>query len=85
MQQREVLRHVERGESALSLQGAARVASDMLAARWRSRSSATWIFGNCCGHAPPSLLDTQIGSNAIAPPLTDREIHEWAGLRGSIK
>ena len=36
-------------------------------------------------HAHPSLLDTRIGSDAVAPPLSDREIHEWEGLRGSVK
>jgi hypothetical protein len=40
-------------------------------------------IGELLRHAHPSLLDTQIGSDAIAPPLTDREIHEWEGLRES--
>jgi len=85
MQQREVLRHVEYGESALSLQGAARVASDML-----GREVAVHELGNLdlqelLRHAHPSLLDPRIGSDAVAPPLTDCEIHEWEALRGSVK
>ena len=53
VQQREVLRHVERGESALSVQGAARVASDMLGREVAEHESATWIFGSSCGTRIP--------------------------------
>jgi hypothetical protein len=35
-------------------------------------------------HAHPALLDPSIGSDAVAPPLTDREIQDWKGLRGSV-
>jgi hypothetical protein len=84
MQQREVLRHVERSESALSLQGAARVASDMLGREVAEHELGSLDLRELLRHAHPSLLDPRIGSDAVAPPLTDREIHEWEGLRGSV-
>ena len=85
MQQREVLRHVERGESALSLQGAARVASDMLGREVSEDELGTLDLRELLRHAHPSLLDPGIGTDAVAPPLTDREIHEWQSRGGSDK
>jgi hypothetical protein len=85
MQQREVLRHVERGESALSLEGAARVASDMLGREVAEHELGRLDLRELLRHAHPSLLDPSIGSDAVTPPLTDREIHEWEDLRGSVK
>lgn len=77
MQQREVLRHVERGESALSLRGAARVASDMLGREVAEHEVPNLDLRQLLGHAHPALLDPTIESDAVAPPLTDREIAEW--------
>ena len=85
VQQREVLRHVERGESALSAEGAARVASDMLGREVTEHELGNLDLRELLQHAHPALLDTNIGSDAVAPPLTDREIQEWKELRGAIK
>jgi hypothetical protein len=84
MQQREVLRHVERGESALSVEGAARVASDMLGREVAEHELGTLDVRELLRHAHPALLDPGIGSDAVAPPLTDREIHAWEELRGAV-
>jgi len=83
IQQREVLRRIERGESALSNDGAARVASDMLGREVAEHELANLDVRELLGHAHPALLDPAIGSDAVAPPLTDREIREWGMLRGS--
>lgn len=82
MQQREALRHVERGESALSLQGAARVAGDMLGREVAEDELGDLDLRELLAHAHPSLLDPHIGSDAVAPPLSEREIREWQRLRG---
>jgi hypothetical protein len=84
VQQRELLRHVERGDSALSVQGAARVASDMLAREVAEDEVGNLDLRELLRHAHPSLLDANIGSAAVAPPLTDREIREWEQLRGTV-
>jgi hypothetical protein len=81
MQQREVLRRVERGESALSSQGVARVAGDMLGREVSEHELDHLDLRELLQHAHPSLLDPSIGSDAVAPPLTDREIDEWEALR----
>ncbi len=82
MQQRELLRHVERRKSALSTEGAARVASDMLGREVAEHEVADLDLRELLQHAHPALLDPSIGSDAVAPPLTDREIQEWKELRG---
>jgi hypothetical protein len=82
MQQREVLRHVERGESALTLQGAARVATDMLGREVAEHELGDLDVRELLEHAHPSLLDPKIGSDAVAPLLSEWEIHEWERLRG---
>ena len=53
MQQREVLRHVERGESALSAEGAARVASDMLGREVTEHELGSLDLGSCCSTRIP--------------------------------
>ena len=81
MQQREVLRHVERGESALTLAGAARVATDMLGREVAEDEVRTLDLGVLLAHAHPSLLDSAIGSDAVAPLLSEPEIERWRRLR----
>jgi hypothetical protein len=81
MQQREVLRQVERGESALTLRGAACVAGDMLGRTVAEHELGELDIRELLEHAHPSLLDPKIGSDAVAPPLSEREIHEWERLR----
>jgi hypothetical protein len=83
MQQREVLRRIERGESALSMQGAAGVASEMLSRDVTESELDNLDLQELLRHAHPSLLDRRIGSDAVAPPLSDREIHEWEPGRPS--
>ena len=34
-------------------------------------------ISNLLDHAHPSLLDPAIGSEAVAPPLTARELRDW--------
>jgi hypothetical protein len=85
VQQREVLRQVERGESTLSVQGAARVASDMLGREVTEHQLGNLDLRELLRHAHPSLLDPGIGSDAAAPPLTEGEIQEWERLRGPVK
>ena len=82
MQQRELLRHVERGESALTVRGAARVASDMLGREVAEHELGDLDVTELLKHAHPSLLDPKIGSDAVAPLLSERERHEWRRLRG---
>jgi hypothetical protein len=82
MQQREVLRHVSRGESALTTQGAARVASDMLGREISESDLVDIDLADLLAHAHPSLLDPKIGSDAVAPPLSKREVREWKRLSG---
>ena len=82
MQQRELLRHVERGESALTAHGAARVAGDMLGREVAEHDLAELDVGELLERAHPSLLDAKIGSDAVAPLLSERELHDWGGLRG---
>jgi hypothetical protein len=80
MQQREVLRHVEHGQSALTRQGAARVASDMLGRQVAETELLNLDVRELLEHAHPSLLDPQIGSEAVASPISERELHEWSRL-----
>lgn len=77
VQQREAVRHVERGESALSAGGAARVASDMLGRDVTVEELGGLDVAELLRAASPSLLDPAIGSEAVAPPLSDRELSEW--------
>lgn len=83
MQQREVLRHVARGESALSPEGAARVAGDMLGREVAEPELGTLDVRDLLEHAHPWLVDPRIGSDAVAPALTDEEIRAWEQLRAS--
>jgi hypothetical protein len=85
MQQREVLRHVGRGESALTMQGAARVAGDMLGREVAEHELGDLDVRELLEHAHPSLLDPEIGSAAVAPTLSEREIREWELLRRLAK
>ncbi len=77
MQQRELLRHVQSGNSALSLQGAARVASDMLGRPVTEPEVCKLDLATVLAHAHPSLLDPAIGCDAVAPPPFEHEIQEW--------
>lgn len=79
MQQREVLRHVESGDSALTPHGAARIASDMLGREVAECELSDLDVRELLAHAHPSLLDAMIGSDAVAPPLSEHECHEWGG------
>lgn len=83
MQQRELLRHVQRGASALSPQGAARVASDMLEREVSEHELERLGLPELLRGASPSLLDPKIGSDAVAPPLADHEVEEWHRLLDS--
>jgi hypothetical protein len=82
MQQRELLRFVERRKSALSAPGAARVAGDMLGREISQTEVGKLDVREVLAHAHPSMLDPRIGSKAVAPPLSQREIRDWAS-RGS--
>jgi hypothetical protein len=86
MQQRELLRHVARGSSALTPQGAARVASDMLGRRIAEDELGGLDVAELLANAHPSLLDRKIGSDAVAPPLSESELAEWErlGQAGSL-
>jgi hypothetical protein len=77
VQQRELLRHCERGESALSPRGAARVASDMLGREVTEHELGDLEIRDLLEHAHPSLLDPKIGSDAVAPLLSEREMDQW--------
>ena len=77
MQQRELLRHIEGAPSGLTPEGAARVAGDMLGREVAEDEVARLDIRNVLDHAHPSLLDPAIGSEAVAPPLTARELHDW--------
>jgi hypothetical protein len=77
MQQRELLRHVQHGNSALSPQGAARVASDMLGRAIAEDDLAQLDLRELLFRAHPALLDPRIGSEAVARPLSERELREW--------
>jgi hypothetical protein len=81
MQQRELLRHVERGESALNVRGAARVAGDLLGREVAEHELGSLDIRELIRRAHPSLLDPKIGSDAVAPSLSKREIKEWGRLR----
>jgi hypothetical protein len=80
MQQREVVRHVERRQSALSPQGAARIASEMLGREVSEDGLVALDVQELLAHAHPSLLDPTIGSDAVAAPLSEREMSEWGRL-----
>jgi hypothetical protein len=77
MQQRELLRQVERGESALSRRGAARVAGDMLGREVTEQELGKLDLRELLAHAHPSLFDQRIGSDAVAASLSERERQEW--------
>ena len=81
MQQRELVRHVKHGESALSPQGAARVASDMLGREIAADDVRALSVRDLLAHANPSLLDPKIGCDAVAPPLSEQKMQEWGRLR----
>lgn len=81
MQQRELLRHVEHGTSALSAPGAARVASDLLGRSIAVQQLRELDLGELLAQTHPCLLDPKIGSEAVAPPLSERELNEWYRLR----
>lgn len=85
MQQREVVRHVTGGGSALSAKGAARIASEMLGREIAEHALAGVDVQELLAHAHPSLLDPNIGSDAVAAPLSQRELSEWRRLRGRDK
>ncbi len=77
MQQRELLRHVEHGRSALTAQGAARVASDMLGREVAEHELRDLDLRELLLHAHPSLLNANIGAEVVASnrsrkPLRDR-------------
>ena len=81
MQQREVLRHVEVGESALSPEGVARVAGEMLGREISAHELRNLDLRELLEHAHPSLLDPRIGSDAVTPALSERELRGWAELK----
>jgi hypothetical protein len=81
MQQREVLRRVQGGECALTPAGAARVAGEMLGREVAEHELTDLDVRELLEHAHPSLLDPKIGSDAVAPPLSEREMVEWGRLR----
>lgn len=78
MQQRELIRHVQHGRSALTPEGAARVASDMLGLEVQARDLDRLDLGVLLSHAHPALLDDAIGCNAVAAPLSEHERAEWS-------
>jgi hypothetical protein len=77
MQQRELLRHVRSASSALSLQGAAHVASDMLGRPVTEPEVCKLDLASLLAHAHPSLLDPAIGCGAVAASPSEREIEQW--------
>jgi hypothetical protein len=77
IQQRELLRHVTRGESTLTLAGAALVAGAMLGREIAEHDVQGLDVDELLEHAHGSLLDPEIGS-MVHEPLTDREVEEWA-------
>jgi hypothetical protein len=81
MQQRELLRHVEQGESALTLAGAARVASELLGRVIADHEVGALDIQELLSRAHPSLLDLAIGSDVVAPPLSTQEVRDWSRLR----
>jgi hypothetical protein len=83
MQQRELLRHLEHGESALSTTGAARVAGDMLGRKVGEHELSKLDIGELLEHANPSLLDPKIGIDMVAPLLSERERQEWGAVAGA--
>jgi hypothetical protein len=90
LQQRELLRHVEHGRSALTQEGAARVAADMLGREVaesevagldpRNLRAQTVGVRELLEHAHPALLDAEIGSPLLAP-VSERELCVWGGGR----
>ena len=84
MQQREILRHVENGRSALTARGAARVAGDMLGHPVAEHEVADLDVRELLAHAHPSLLDPKIGSDAVSAALSDSEVRDWERLRGGV-
>lgn len=76
LQQREAIRQVENGTSALSLTGAAAVAADMLGRRVFRWDLTRLDVGDLLAHAHPALFDDTIGSPLI-PALSAGEIARW--------
>jgi hypothetical protein len=83
MQQRELLRHVEHGDSALTEQGAVRIASDMLGRQVSEDEVRDLDLRALLANAHPSLLDQNIGCDAVAPPLSEHEMNEWGAARSA--
>jgi hypothetical protein len=83
MQQRELLRQVEGGTSALSPRGAARVAADMLGREVTEEELGKLELQELLAHAHPALLDPRIGSDAVAATLSEREKQRWDRTSGS--
>ena len=61
--------------------GAALVAGDMLGCDVTEAELPDLDIQDLADHSHPSLLDPAIGSEAVAPPLTERELCEWGGPR----
>jgi hypothetical protein len=85
MQQRELLRYVEGQPSALSHQGAVRVAGDMMGRAIDQVEIEALAVSDLLPHAHPRLLDCSIGAVAVAPLLTAQEISRWGGDRAASK
>lgn len=77
MQQREVIRHVEHGQSALSRRGVARLASDMLDRSVTDEQIADIDRNEVLRRAHPALLDQDIGAPIVAPAPTEDERAAW--------
>jgi hypothetical protein len=75
--QRELLRHVECGASALTPAGAARIASDMLGRTVNEGDLAGLGVRELLERAHPLLLDPAIGAPQLAP-VSEREARDWA-------
>lgn len=77
MQQRELLRHIEHGDSALSRHGAARVASEMLDRPVTDQQIGDIDCDRLLRKAHTALLDEHIGAPAVALPPTKDELAAW--------
>ena len=83
MQQRELLRHIEHGNSALTPQGAARVASEVLGKGVAECEVHLLNIPILLASMHPSLLNPLIGCSTIASPLSDKEKENWKALSNS--
>ena len=83
MQQRELIRHVIHGESALTSEGAALVATDLLGVLVTEDDLPRLDVRDLLARTSPSLLDQTIQCEVVTPPLTEHEIFDWSLLRGS--